>query len=161
MPSLKFNSHFSSSCFIFSCLKDKQKYQKTAMDSIALWKRSKIFSFFFNPCTAEYIICIFHSFKAGIANTIFSFKWSKKYVHLWKLTHCFYELSICHKQIVNFRGILFGLKLAWNCICLYTVLAWRGLTMEIKGFSHFEININVLASSFCYIWIPVLWVYDH
>ena len=31
--------------------------------------------------------------------------------------------------------------------------------MEIKGFVQFEIVINVLVSSFWFIWIPVSWVY--
>ena len=29
-----------------------------------------------------------------------------------------------------------------------------------KGFIQFEIIINVLVSSFWFIWIPMLWVYD-
>ena len=33
--------------------------------------------------------------------------------------------------------------------------------MENKRFFQFEIIINVLASSFCFIWIPILWVYGH
>ena len=31
----------------------------------------------FNSCTAEFFVSIFQSFKAGIANTISSFKWMK------------------------------------------------------------------------------------
>ena len=30
-----------------------------------------------------------------------------------------------------------------------------------KDFIQFEIVINVLVSSFRFIWIPMLWVYDH
>ena len=30
-----------------------------------------------------------------------------------------------------------------------------------KGFFQFEIIINVLFSSFCFIWIPMLWMYGH
>ena len=30
-----------------------------------------------------------------------------------------------------------------------------------KGFNQFESIINVLVSSFWFIWIPVLWVYEH
>ena len=30
-----------------------------------------------------------------------------------------------------------------------------------KGFYQFVIIINVLLSSFCFIWKPILWVYDH
>ena len=33
--------------------------------------------------------------------------------------------------------------------------------METKGFFRFEIIINVLISSSRFIWIPMLWVYDH
>ena len=33
--------------------------------------------------------------------------------------------------------------------------------METKGFFQFEIIINVLVSSFRFIWIPMLWVYGH
>ena len=33
--------------------------------------------------------------------------------------------------------------------------------METKGFSHFEIIINVLVSSYRFIWIPVLCVYGN
>ena len=33
-------------------------------------------------------------------------------------------------------------------------------TMETKGFFQFEIIINVLGSSFRFIWIPMLWVCD-
>ena len=32
-------------------------------------------------------------------------------------------------------------------------------TMETKGFFHFEIIINVLESSFRFIWIPMFWVH--
>ena len=32
---------------------------------------------------------------------------------------------------------------------------------EPKGFSYFDIIINVLVSFFCFIWINVLWVYGH
>ena len=32
---------------------------------------------------------------------------------------------------------------------------------QTKGFSRFEIIINVLVSSFRFIWIPMLWVYGH
>ena len=32
--------------------------------------------------------------------------------------------------------------------------------METKGFFQFEIIINILASYFRFIWIPMLWVYD-
>ena len=32
--------------------------------------------------------------------------------------------------------------------------------METKGFFQFKINPNVLVSSFWFIWIPMLWVYD-
>ena len=31
--------------------------------------------------------------------------------------------------------------------------------LKPKGFSQFESIINVLVSSFWFIWIPVLWVY--
>ena len=31
--------------------------------------------------------------------------------------------------------------------------------METKGFLQFEIIINVLVIYFCFIWIPMLWVY--
>ena len=34
-------------------------------------------------------------------------------------------------------------------------------TMETKFFFQFEIIINVLASFFCFVKIPMLWVYDH
>ena len=33
-------------------------------------------------------------------------------------------------------------------------------TMQTKGFVQFEIIINVLATYFWFIWIPMLWVYD-
>ena len=33
--------------------------------------------------------------------------------------------------------------------------------METKGFFQFEIIINVLVSSFCFIWISMFWVYDN
>ena len=33
--------------------------------------------------------------------------------------------------------------------------------MDTKGFLHFEITINDLVSSFSFIWILMLWVYDH
>ena len=33
--------------------------------------------------------------------------------------------------------------------------------METKGFIQSEIIINASASSFCFIWIPMLWVYGH
>ena len=32
--------------------------------------------------------------------------------------------------------------------------------METKGFFQLEIILNVIASSFWFIWIPMLWVYD-
>ena len=35
------------------------------------------------------------------------------------------------------------------------------ISSPAKGFSQFEIIINVLASSFRFIWIPMLWVYGH
>ena len=31
----------------------------------------------------------------------------------------------------------------------------------LEGFFQFEIIINVLVISFWFLWIPVLWVYDH
>ena len=31
--------------------------------------------------------------------------------------------------------------------------------METKGFFQFEIIINVLVTSFRFIWIPILWIY--
>ena len=34
-------------------------------------------------------------------------------------------------------------------------------TMEAKGFFQFDIIINVLASFFRFIWIPMLWVDGH
>ena len=34
-------------------------------------------------------------------------------------------------------------------------------TMDTKGFFQFEIIVNVSVSSFRFIWIPILWVYDH
>ena len=34
-------------------------------------------------------------------------------------------------------------------------------TLSIKSNSHLEIIKNVLVCSFCFIWIPMLWVYDH
>ena len=33
--------------------------------------------------------------------------------------------------------------------------------METEGFFHLEIIINVLISSSWFIWIPMLWVYEH
>ena len=33
--------------------------------------------------------------------------------------------------------------------------------MENKGFFHFKIIINVLVSSFCIIWLRMLWVYGY
>ena len=33
--------------------------------------------------------------------------------------------------------------------------------MKTLGFCQFEIIINVLVSSFWFIWIPMLWVYAH
>ena len=44
-----------------------------------------------------------------------------------------------------------GLK-RWN------VFVWN---METKGFSHFEIILNVLVSSYRFIWIPVFCVYGN
>ena len=37
---------------------------------------------------------------------------------------------------------------------LFVFKPWR-----LKGYFKFEIAINVLVSSFCLIWIPMLWVY--
>ena len=48
--------------------------------------------------------------------------------------------------------------------CAYLLQRWNifVLAMETKGFFQFEIIINVLVSSFCFIWIHnMLWVYDH
>ena len=35
---------------------------------------------YFNPCAAELFVSIFHSFAAGIANAISSFKWMKNII---------------------------------------------------------------------------------
>ena len=35
-----------------------------------------------NPCTAELFVSIFHSFEAGIADAISSFKWIKNNITL-------------------------------------------------------------------------------
>ena len=41
----------------------------------------------------------------------------------------------------------------WNIFCI---------NMETQWFFQFEIIINVLVISFfCFIWIPMLWVYGH
>ena len=34
-------------------------------------------------------------------------------------------------------------------------------TLKAGGFFQFEIIINVLVSFFRFIWIPMIWVYDH
>ena len=39
---------------------------------------------------------------------------------------------------------------------IFLYKSWRP-----KGFSRFEIIRNVSVSSFCFIWIPMLWVYGH
>ena len=39
---------------------------------------------------------------------------------------------------------------------IFLLKPWR-----LKGFIQFEIPINVLVSSFWFIWIPMLWVYGH
>ena len=39
---------------------------------------------------------------------------------------------------------------------IYLYKTWRQ-----KGYFQFEIIMNVLVSSFRFIWIPMLWVYDH
>ena len=37
------------------------------------------------------------------------------------------------------------------------IILWK--TSQLKGFFQFEIIINVIVSSFWFIWIPMLWVY--
>ena len=57
----------------------------------------------------------------------------------------------------------------WPVIAMLTRLNTKPLQrwnifvkiMDSKGFFQFEIIINVLASSFRFIWIPMLWVYAH
>ena len=43
---------------------------------------------------------------------------------------------------------------------LFEINPYNHINHGAKGFFQFEIMTNVLVSSFCFIWIPVLWVYD-
>ena len=48
--------------------------------TIYMYNHTYIFNI--NPCTAELFVGIFHSFEAGIANSISSFKWHKnRYIY--------------------------------------------------------------------------------
>ena len=50
---------------------------------------------------------------------------------------------------------------AATCIDPWSADNFSKKTWSPKGFFQFEIIINVLVSSFWFIWIPVLWVYGH
>ena len=55
-------------------------------------------------------------------------------------------------------GIIFS---HYFLILMDRAYSW-GVLPSIDGyFFQFEIIINVLVSSFWFIWIPMLWVYDH
>ena len=59
------------------------------------------------------------------------------------------ELTICLPITIS---VVLTLKLLKRSIILYKNIA-------TKGFFQFEIIINVLVSSFWFIWIPMLWLY--
>ena len=63
---LNFHPQVSENC------SDLRKWRSTLFKSCTLMSH-----FIFNPCAAELFQIIFHSFKAGIANAISSFKWRK------------------------------------------------------------------------------------
>ena len=86
----------------------------------------------------------------------------------WTSSVCWYRSGMAHKTPRN-PGMHFQswLKIRnWerirkngkSCLTLEALKYFR-ITMETKD--QFEIIINVLVSSFSYIWILMVWVYDH
>ena len=86
-----------------------------------------------NPCPAELFQIIFHSFKAGIANAISSFKWRKIFLfmknkhlpnwNIWLAEH------LPSENFINSSDVLFGLKLYWKRI--YPGPARQGLKLVV------------------------------
>ena len=73
-------------------------------------------------CPVELFQLHFSSFKAGIANAIFSFKWRKIFVFVENIFD--YNWASTTYFIINFSGIIIWLK-----ICIYKGLAGQGLSM--------------------------------
>ena len=69
-------------------------------------------------------------------------------------------------KVIRCLGQMLGHRLRhWPSINLayhaYRIVLFFLNTWRMKGFFYFEIIINVLVSSFRFIWIPMLWVYGH
>ena len=69
-----------------------------------------------NPCHAELLTSIFHSFEAENADAISSFKWRKIFLCMknWRLSKYIIRLAenLPQNVPVDIGGILFGLKSA-------------------------------------------------
>ena len=109
---------------------------------------------------------------------------TKKMTVLFKRHAYFVQSWIYVAFIFNFHPLV-GRKLNMTCETVFNVIRWWGQLpattrrwlskckpynaglllytnyMENKGVFQIEIIINVLVSFLRFIWIPMLWVYDH
>ena len=82
---------------------------------------------------SELLTSIFHSFEAGIANAISSFKWRKIFIFM-KNSHLQYWINEASTKnyFFKFIDISIDLKHAWNRV--YTVPAAQGLIKHIYSY---------------------------
>ena len=80
---------------------------------------------FLSPCPAELFVSIFHSFEAGIANAISSFKWKKNNIVYEKIFIS--QIELLDELPQDMWQILVVFYLVWKRI--YTVLAAQMLCM--------------------------------
>ena len=80
-----------------------------------------------------------------------SFKGKKSHIFVLLHSTCSREINLGYVFFLQIYFIIYHLQ-RWNNLCK----PWR-----LKDYFQFKIVINVLVSSFRFIWIPILWVYGH
>ena len=70
----------------------------------------------FNPCPAQLFQIIFHSFKAGIANAISSFKWRKIFIFMKNKHFPNWNIWSAEHLPLNILSISLAFYLGWNFI---------------------------------------------
>ena len=108
--------------------------------------------------------CIFIYIHVGIAERFppeIELKWHN-YLKPFQCNITIYSQGRPHYDALHY--LLFNnfyLKYAMWCISPYNAEILFHKPWRTKSFFKFEIIINVLVSSFRFIWIPMLWVYGH
>ena len=109
----------------------------------------------------NYSIWIVTHLKLCLADAIHNFKWVE-IIQIWQNGDQLFSniADWCHilpshvwKVVLN---VLIQMKTR-----IYAAPAVKGLNHAYQRVSQFEIIINVLVSSSCLIWIPMLWVFNH